>query len=1740
MKKTPSKAILTSSQSVNNQVVSGLLDIFETLKNKPENIWKNQFDLLKEFLSLYSVEGNHGLLKELNKKATINFDMVQDDGFDVVQIIWEDKDISGTAVHNILNGSSMWQIWKDIEKTIIKETIKKIKAKLSADLGEKFDEEIKNPSSLNALKTQIWNFFDYVEIADEVKDEIKKIKITNKDVVDSLVIAGKLNEKDIAWDYANRNISYRRSFDKMITQQYLGGMKESIDRSEKDIDMIKDTFSSFVPNMSWLFEKYPYNKKEIENKYSGLEKRLNLAKKIKTLEKRVVHGENVKDQFDEACFEAYVWVVQDKDQKLWDILSKLFQNKFDFSKLDKNEQKELLDQTLSWRIEELKKRGTVEMLEINQNNFDKFVKDVFDLEKSELVIPSANWDIKLEINKSFKWWENLDLADINNFSENKIPLNFEIKILWENKDLINDTALKKVFAKEISEDWKFINLDWDSVGKLLLMYTLAQRSFDKIDMNAEKIDKLKNTFDVLDKKIQLQNNEMSDSEWNNLISDNSKEDNEILGRQRHFAAKEEEIRKNGSLVDDQRISKSREKINLEGKEYNDPEEVWQTNDAKGKAILDSHYCTVYQNLDQVPAELKDKVMKIKGKYYEMWKDWERVAWLRNYTNEQIKKKVEILKKAWFNSRHIKILLQDWFCGIDADKLTAEGKAWDIIEIVDKWETSRKQKAKAAASNYYIWLKKEDLRNFFTDELVSQASAVVPTLAADKTDFITQLVDKLKQHNQEEKDRKAEDELEENRKEEERREEREQQKEEDESEHSQFMHARESLKWYNFPGDTSKWFKEWTRIWIKFSDTELPPLDVWWWQWVQLQIVNITDKDFKVKLTWWELSAWWLEWQERTYPKNMESLELISNAFNGDVYKLPEAKEYKESLSCLKAAWLSDVEWLDVFDELELKWWKLQSSIIDWNPEITHFGSMETKVDTKTSLDSKQIINYEVSFNSNWTVDVKYNNYNRNMDYNNFLIFVSTKRLKPKTKEDVEIENKEIEKWPTHTWSRWKFFGVANIWHMVQWMGKKVNEWIKKFNEKQDKKFNNIAMWQWRIANKLKSVIWWIPGVWDALENMDTEYQNSMDWETWAKTEEFLKRIEWHNDFWAIFDDPNYMNDTLWKWVSLRQMVINGQLPWWLSGDKRFVASALLLAQINKWPWPYEKIEAHRFKWIWVKLILGEPYYSKFMADQKEIIAEVKAKQWLYGPWYDAQLANELARAEMTFLVNNIWGRNPWQRLWNMEGADYGRAKTLWSDKFANELDGKFNEYVSKTKIDEWVGKLENVSSFSLAYIEFRRNLIAWKPTKSLPYLKRMAQLAKSPDQIKRLKAAISYGMLTWFFLHHTLPWTQARLQTICRSFGFSPWLRATHLEQQKKLAHFFNVASGWTFYKSTWYKLSDFSYEGKLEYKPFIEKFEERRDWKRWQDGGSKQVDKFLNEWIYNQDMKDPIVGQLKEASMESQEEEIDNDVSKNSRLISNYPLALTKWVIRQISNYENWAFTWNIDEVQRSQDAWNAIAGAIPSTKLDRGRFVYITKRFLNRFDAKWFDYTGKEEFLKRLATVKKYRWLTKSTWEHEQFIHDENWTRMEIGKIRGHDVKNLMRYIVNWEIFSNGRSAPPQEYKKAIDAFRNMFWDNMDMIDDNFITQTFGKEYVGLFSDKRAYKLAPWNHYWSLTRRGSNDITDKNEKQLRVDYKSSWEWWFINGKLEDMEKDLRRRGTSPWLWSFTDDEDDVYTWII
>jgi hypothetical protein len=33
---------------------------------------------------------------------------------------------------------------------------------------------------------------------------------------------------------------------------------------EKNLNMLKDTFTNLIPNMSWISDKYPFNKDEID------------------------------------------------------------------------------------------------------------------------------------------------------------------------------------------------------------------------------------------------------------------------------------------------------------------------------------------------------------------------------------------------------------------------------------------------------------------------------------------------------------------------------------------------------------------------------------------------------------------------------------------------------------------------------------------------------------------------------------------------------------------------------------------------------------------------------------------------------------------------------------------------------------------------------------------------------------------------------------------------------------------------------------------------------------------------------------------------------------------------------------------------------------------------------------------------------------------------------------------------------------------------------------------------------------------------------------------------------------------------------------------------------------------------------------------------------------------------------------------------------------------------------------
>lgn len=1478
---TPRNYPWQKKRSINSKVADMIFAVLEAIKNKPENKWKDEFEILKDFLQFYSIDWNNGLLEEISKIGNISLEDIKDDWFSVDQIIWDDRNTSSSTLHNILHNPHFGNLWADIEKVAIQKLVESVKAKVPNNLQGNFDKKVNSPKTLNEFNNQIWNFLEFGWVDDSMKEDIKKVKITHKEIVDWLVKDWKISANDIDWNYKNRNASQKKTFDKFVTQGYLDWLRNNVNYVEKTIDTLKNTFTNFIPNMWWIMDKYPWNDNEIDQEI------------LEKIDEAQENGD--KEASDKLSFYAYIELVQNKNNTLWNILSKLFQNKFDFAKLDKREQNELIKEMVNGRLEELKKSWIAWLLEIDQNDFDNFVRDIFDLEKNEIKIWSAEWDIKLWVNKSLKWWENSNMTDLSVFSETQLPINLDIKILDENKDIINNNAIKDIFKNEISADWKSINLDPNNIWKLLLLYVLWERSFDKKNMSKEKVDKLEKEFEILNKKNQLDN--------------------------------------------------------------------------------------PHKNLDK-----EDKEKDIND---ENWKE--------------------------------------------------KGK-----ESIEK-------------------------------------------------------------------------------------------------ENDPFMEKWKSIKWYQFPDDKENhWFVEWSELWIKRWDTELPPKDIWWDQWIKLKIQKINKNSFTFKLSWWELSAGGMEWKTFTYPKIIKDektgkiiipLEGLINSFNWDIYKLPPGKEWDKTLWNIKAWWLENLDWwIWIFDDIEIKSWKFVSRTIEWNPQITHFWWVETTLD-KNDLEQKESINYEVKFNNNWTVDVKFKDYKRTMDYNNFIIFVSTKRLKAKTKEEAEMEiqnNPNPWTWKK-TWFNLKFFSLNNIINFWKKIGKNIWDWIKKYNEKQDKKLFNKMVWDRRIANKLQSVIWRIPWVWWALESMDSEYQNNMDKETWEKTEAILKVIEWHNDFGAIFDEKTYMNHLLW-WQSFKDMILSWNIPWWLdeNNDKRFVASAILLAIIKKWPWPYFKMWSKRYEWIWVKLLLWEPYYTRFMNAQKTLIEEMKAKQWLYGPGYDSQMATELARSEMTFLINNIWWRAQWQLLgvntvpnekWKPDGDT--RPKKIRSDAFASELETRFNDFISRDKIKEWSDKLWNVNNFTFAYWEYKRLLTSDRPTKALPFLERMWDLAKSPEQIKKFIWAISYGMLTGFFLHHATPATQTWIQTKCRTFWFTPWMRANHIDQQKKLAYFFSKVQWKTPFSKTKYNLSDFEFWKEIKnILGFVWEFERRRN-----DNYSEVCNTIKNK-IWDNDDTDPIFAQLKKASMEEQQEDIDENISKNSKLMSQFPLQQTKWTIKKISNYDNWSFRWNVDEVQRSQDVWNAISKEVKLNSSKKWQLIFNTQRLLNWFD-EVFDETWKADFVKTLYTIKKYKWLM-SWWKYTQ-----HYWNIPIWNIYSKDIENMLRYNFNWKIF--GRWTPPPEFSNAISAFASMFLNNIDQIDNDFIKNSFGEKYVEDFSKDKSYQLIPWELYFRLRDFETNQL-EPREKEFK---KKFWSLkrtdLYINEDMYDSYRRLKWRMACPPLWW----DRTQYVWI-
>jgi len=961
-------------------------------------------------------------------------------------------------------------------------------------------------------------------------------------------------------------------------------------------------------------------------------------------------------------------------------------------------------------------------------------------------------------------------------------------------------------------------------------------------------------------------------------------------------------------------------------------------------------------------------------------------------------------------------------------------------------------------------------------------------------------------------------------------EQEESKEQKETGYELFLKEWDKLNGYKFPKNAkekidNKWFRKWSTLFIKYGETCLPPAETWWSNRIQMKIVDISpDKTrFKIKITWWEMELNDCEWVEKWLPINGDIIGKIKDAFGEDIYKLPDTKwsSLANQLEHLRNSWF-DQEFLDgSFGNLKIDWNKIQFALWDsvWE-EVKYFGFDEKKYEydekNNKTVEKPISILYKIKHNSNGTINVSTDTrfkdkkwefkYDRDMDYNNFLLFVASKKLQPKTNEKA-MEDKKIkaDKEEKLMEKKWRRFSINNIiWFFKNSKSKFVDNLKKRTDERTDD-LTDILVKDWKVFEKM----WWMFGpfrrIWEAFETMWAEYYMERDARVWKKIEKWQKLYEWDPHF------ASYYNDTF-----------SGMLKRNVIPKDIYKIPAMLLAMINSGKWPYNRNSGLVGKWYWINVLLWKKHQKRYTDIVNEKMKELKQNASMYGSERTSQRTDELIKLEMKYIVDCIDGRehSSW---WPEEKF----LASKWSRKFATTLDDTYQKFYNQNTIKEWFDKIPSTTNFEFARYEYDRFIRSNRPQQAIPFLKVMAQRAVSSNQFQILQMYVISWILSWLFLNTILSDTKWFIKDILRTAGFIPWLWTKDINAQTKMLKLLNIFSAkdpkWNFEKSARYRV------GEVEKKYNLSNFSLGNLWDagafndinsglslRWsKDNNGEKFCKFLElTWgksINGEDLitlsQDPKLSPDDRALLQEyiilwneKDEDIDPDIKMNPNAVSRSPFTKCETVVRSLMKYSESEFEWkNSNEKMWPKFFWNEVSRQMPRWKMaSSAQIEFYLKKFLNRFGGLGFDGNNRTMFIRRLLIAQR-----------------------ELKKGKSREVEDLLRYSINGTILSNNgwsKWLPPEEFKNGLDAFKNFFKNNLDTIlDKEMINKTMWK-----FYEKDLDVKSELGDRWEYVKVSDPSLSfgvppdeRKENSEKRKKYKSAD---FLNEKLYELAKSLDR----------------------
>ncbi len=940
------------------------------------------------------------------------------------------------------------------------------------------------------------------------------------------------------------------------------------------------------------------------------------------------------------------------------------------------------------------------------------------------------------------------------------------------------------------------------------------------------------------------------------------------------------------------------------------------------------------------------------------------------------------------------------------------------------------------------------------------------------------------------------------------------------------------------------FEDWAEIWMPMWNSDLP---WWWYQRMKVKISNVNMKKwtFKGMVFWWELKFGNnLEGKSRTFDMNDETIKKLKEISkdSSKIWLLPNPNKsdfnsFKDSL--WGKLWTTNLNfpiWWTTWD-----WNKFTHKVIDEKgkekvEEIKYFWTKDNNIykieynPIRKSFKVSSTFNWKEKW-KNWKSEDKRLSYSRDMDWNNFLIFFTQKWLSPQTEEqanDIMDKSEQEFKMVNGGHRKLNWFSINNIKNVVKTLKWNIKKKIDDYEKNQDKKLEDILIWDWWLYSKLAGVLGFIPSMKEWLWELEQEYYNERDNRTWGKIEYYLKIFQKDPDFWTTFDQvPPHAKIQWWKslQVFITNRVKNAKDRMW--DPDIYKAAALLLANFEKWWSPYRGLAAQENSWLWVKALLWKAHYEQFMRDKAKLIkARDDAENW--GDWDKKWLNETLAVCEWKYIINNIRWSYGWLIVWSYEkrgipwedGTNYidNPAKKLLSDQFANKLESAYKWRFNKWTVEEKYSKFKSNNSFDEIENEFGKSSSTRYQTWQAA-LRRMIDLATNDNLRKRMKKHFLTYLLSWTLDVNCDPWLKKQVYGRAKPMMFVPWLLVKEAWVAENIAVLLDDATDWDFSKNvTHYFHRNNQQDGAIEFKKLQWEINERLT----NEKMNKLENYFSNlptkDLSHYNEPKRSIIKKYQNAMSASNRDEADWWILENPKVVSNWLLSSVE-VVQKRMNIKKWEFDGkDMDEINNMKDFRKNVTRDINSRSTDTRQVAFVLDKFFNRFG---IDDQQVYEWILTADYYNKNRW---------SFSLPYKGIELNMWNIWDKEIDSILRYAFQWNAWKSRWlwcDRLPDELYSTLEAFRKYF---SKAFNDRTLLSAFSTNIKDttplLMGSRNTYDQAfawDWELTWIDATSSEDDLFSSDDTKKRKAIKSKTKELlkssdFINSDIVNIEKQLKK----------------------